>query len=391
MTHYAIIKGVFGILLITATILCLVLLKERRGEITLLIISSIIALIICEFTLRIFFPQVAEYNKMFEYDSTLGWKFLANAKGRMVLAPGGPPATTIETNSLGFRDHNPFNSKKNKIMVLGDSFVSNVSVKDEDVFTEIMENQLKDTDVLNFGVNAYGEVQEYLLLKKWIDVINPNLIVLVVYLENDFGDNMGEYWLYSRPYASFEGKDSILTLHPQSTVQPPKKSDGLFSKSHFNVLLSRTIEALFSKTDSVGIRPEFYLCQSPVSDDYLLQYRILEELLLKIAALAKEKNIPVVFALAPSNLQVEDKLWESFVARYRSTKPKLIRSLPNDRLMNFAANNNLLMLDLLPILLKENRMNGTIYHPIDLHWTKEANHVVANTLIDYIKSKSLIE
>jgi len=82
----------------------------------------------------------------------------------MVLTPGAV-ANTIQTNSLGFRDHAPPSNKKNRIMVLGDSFVSNVSVKDDEVFTEIMETRMKDSDVMNFGVNAYGEVQEYLLLK----------------------------------------------------------------------------------------------------------------------------------------------------------------------------------------------------------------------------------
>ena len=221
MTNTAIVKGVLGLLIVGIVIFSFLFFKKKRGEITMLIISSLIALVIGEFALRLLLPQIGTYSNMFEYDSTLGWKFVPNSKGQMVLTPGAV-ANTIQTNSLGFRDHAPSDNKKNKLMVLGDSFVSNVSVKDDEVFTEVMENRLKDTDVLNFGVNAYSEVQEYLLLQKWIDVINPDVIILMVYLENDFSDIMGDYWVYSRPFATLEGKDSILTFHPQSTVQPPQ-------------------------------------------------------------------------------------------------------------------------------------------------------------------------
>ena len=32
-----------------------------------------------------------------------------------------------------------------------------------------------------------------------------------------------------------------------------------------------------------------------------------------------------------------------------------------------------------------------LYHLVDQHWTKEGNQFVANALIDYLESKSLIE
>ena len=123
---------------------------------------------------------------------------------------------------MGFRDHAPSANKKRKLLVLGDSFVSNISVKDNEVFTEIMEDQLKKYDVLNFGVSGYGQVQEYLLLQQLIKTIKPDIVLLIIYVQNDFTDNIGPYWGYSRPYASLEGEDSILVIHPQSKNQQDK-------------------------------------------------------------------------------------------------------------------------------------------------------------------------
>lgn len=390
MSSYMIVKSTIVVLIIAAVTLCLIFFKKKRVEITVLIISTVIALIIGEFSLRIFLPQMEEYSNMFAYDSLLGWRFVTSSTGRMVLTPGGPGPNTVKTNSLGFRDHEPSKSKTHRIMVLGDSFVSNVSVKDDEVFTEIMEAQLQDSDVQNFGVNAYGEVQEYLLLKKWVNVIHPDLIILVVYLENDFADNVRGYWHYSRPYASLEGMDSTLTFHPQS-IQPPKEPSHILSRSHLNRLLSRAMNRLFMESDSTIIPPEFYTCQSPMSIESKLQLRILEKLLVEIATLSQEQDIPIVFALAPSMLQVRDDLWQEFTTKIKTPNGTFLRSLPDDELMHFAASNNLVMMDLLPILIEANRKQTNLYHPIEVHWTKEGNRIVANALLDYLKAKSLIE
>jgi len=386
------IKSVIGVFIICTMVLFLVYYKKKRKEIMVLIISSIIALIIGEFTLRFFLPQIASYGKMIIYDSALGWKFVSNGKGQMVHP--GAVANIIETNSLGFRDHAPSDNKKNKLMVLGDSFVSNIAIKEDEVFTEVMEASLRYYDVLNFGVNGYGQVQEYLLLNKWIDMINPDVIIVVICLQNDLADNVGDHWVYPKPYASLQGKDSILTIHAQSTQQGLKGDENpknLLREFHINRLITRVIDKIFPQSDSSSVAPEFYSCQSPIPQSYRSRFRIMQELLIKIASLGKEKNVPVIFALAPSILQVDDELWKLFLEKNSFTKKNYIRSSPNDWLMQFAKDNNLLMLDLLPVFLEEGKKNVKFYHPVEQHWTKEGNQVVANALMDFLESKSLLE
>ena len=387
MNTTLIVKGVILILIVVIPTLCLIFLRKKRKEITLVIISSGIALIVGEFALRYFVPQTTDYGHMIAFDSTLGWKLISNGKGAM--AHRGAPPNLIKTNSLGFRDHAPSEKVKNKLMVLGDSFVANISVKDKEVFTEIMEGQLEAYDVLNFGVNGYGQVQEYLLTEKWIDVIDPDVMVLMIYLQNDFTDNTATYGFYARPFATLEGGDSVLTIHkPRPKIE--NGSHNLLSKSHVNWLLTRAINNLFPRADSLYIS-EFYTCQSPMADDYQVQFKIMQELLIKIADIAKQKDVPVVFALAPSILQVDEELWTFFVEKNSATKRNYIRSSPNDRLMQFAKANSLLMLDLLPVFLEEAKRNVKCYHPVEQHWTKEGNEVVAKALLDYLNANSLIE
>ncbi len=390
MSSTLLVKSLIAILGTGMIIFAFLFFKKKRKEIALLAVSIGIAIIASEFLLRIFLPQTSNRNKMFEYDPTLGWKFISNAKGE-VSYPGG--IRKLETNSMGFRDHAPLSHKKRKLLVLGDSFVTNISVKDDEVFTEIMEDQLKKFDVLNFGVDGYGQVQEYLLVEQLIKTIKPDMVLLIVYVQNDFTDNVGHYWPYLRPYASLEGKDSTLVIHPLLKNQGdknPTDSRSIFSKSHLNILITRCLNKLFRKTTHSDV-PEFYSCQYPNSERQDLMFRIMGKLLIKITNLGKENDVPVVFALAPSNVQIEDERWASFLKASQTNQRKYLRSLPNDRLMEFAKRNNLLMLDLFPRLLQENKKNAKLYSPIDLHWSKEGNRVAADALIGYLKSKSLIE
>jgi hypothetical protein len=280
--------------------------------------------------------------------------------------------------------------------------VSNISVKDSDVFTEIMQQQLKDTEVINLGVNGYGQVQEYLLLQEWIDKIRPDLIVFVIYIRNDFNDNIGDHWIYSRPYATIDNNESSLRI----VFDSEKKYKNTYSfweiyrKSHLYFLVDRSFDILRKKLflrhqtnshNSQFIPEELYLCRIQNSENTKKMFKIMEKMLLKISGYLNEQDIPSVFVLAPSMLQVNDELWTIMLKEFNEEPSDFKKSLPNDNLMNFAAENNILMFDLLPILQSESNKGKVLYYRYEQHWTIEGNHLVAEQLIDFLKSKSLIQ
>lgn len=402
MDWYSLFKIIILALGLGVTIFSFLFFRNKRKEITLVLCSFIFAIFIAEAFLRLLYPQIMEHDTMFEYDPYLGWKFISNKRGAIVYTDVAPHY--IETNSLGFRD-NPFPSDENKIkkiMVLGDSFVSNISVRDADVFTEVLERRLKNTAVLNCGVNGYGQVQEYLLLQKWLYEINPDLIIMVIYIRNDFNDNIGGYWLYPRPFASWDEEDSTLKISPPPRNNPTK-SDMFwqyYRKSHLYVFLDKRIRSLITKISqakqserkpSVHTPPEAYLCLSQPSEETKLMYRTMEELLLKIARYVDEKGVPLVFVIAPSIVQVENELWSVATQQYSDKQEDYQRTLPNDKLMQFAKKNNLLMMDLLPILQSEAKNGLTLYNHEEQHWNSDGNLVVAHALLSFLKTKSLVD
>jgi len=100
---------------------------------------------------------------------------------------------------------------------------------------------------------------------------------------------------------------------------------------------------------------------------------------------AKKSNTQVVFALAPSIVQVEDNLWNQ-VKRY-DTSINLQKDLPNTNLLAFAKANDIKMIDLMPYLINANRKGEKVYHSIEHHWNAKGNKVVADALSKYIQQE----
>ncbi|WP_299680793.1 hypothetical protein [uncultured Dokdonia sp.] len=357
-----------------------------KKNILLLLISTIVILAICEVAIRLVLPQINDHDVMFQFEETVGWEFIPNKKGAIVYEGG--INHTIQINGEGYRDV-PFEEKKGatKIMVLGDSFVSNISVEADEVFTKLMENKLTDTSVYNFGVNGYGQIQEYLVLKEWAPKIQPDVIVVMVYLRNDFTDNMSKNpWLYPRPSAVFN-TDMPVQIIPPSKKYTTKEALPFYYKSHLYRLVKNSISNIKSKNDTnkniAYTPPEVYTCRDPLEEDTKLMYETMERLLIAIDDYGKDANIPVVFALAPSMVQVEDDLWSQIEDYYPSVRYK--KDMPNATLLAFAKANQLKIIDLMPALQEADRNGIKMYNAQEQHWTVEGNKVVADVLSKHIK------
>ena len=382
-------------------ILVLLTWRSRRKEIALVLLSLVVSLSIVELALRHFYPQVQEHDKMFEYDENLGWRFIANKRGAISYTVGRPHY--IETNSQGFRDGPPPSpgDPKRKILVLGDSFVSNVTIEASKVFTEVLEEWLPDVEVLNFGVNGYGQTQEYLLLKQWLPHIKPGLVVLVISVRTDFDDNAGGYWLYPRPVARCDLSSSTLTIDPPPPPTSPaeqgkaihERALAFLGKSHVYSLLARRAQILVGRytqthdgeyATSLETPPELYLCRVEPSDQTEMLYRTMATLLIAISEYTEEQGVPTLFLVAPSFLQADPQLWTSALVEIGEDIEAYDRTLPDTRLIQLATHNNLSMIDLLPILEAELAQGRPSYNVKQQHWNSHGNHVVAGVLLKYL-------
>lgn len=150
--------------------------------------------------LLLFFIILAEYaysfyreywgtiNSVYEPDNILGWAPKKNYQinKKEVDISGHEYRIKFSTNEYGFRSWGALEGKL-KILILGDSFTGDPYTSDSDAYFSIMGNIL-DAEIFAFGGAGYGSLQEYLVLKKYVNIIEPDIFVLQ-FCSNDFVNN----------------------------------------------------------------------------------------------------------------------------------------------------------------------------------------------------------
>jgi len=176
-----------------------------------LFIICILGEIIIRFSYDPYPPEaVAPYNYR-DLDDEIGWVAKANYEyeGEMSDASERKYPLMIETNEEGFRMYGNPKSEKPKVFFIGDSYTFSLEVSNDKLFYKLIQDSL-DIEVFAYGVAGYGNIQEYLILERYLEQIQPDIIVLQL-CTNDFIDNYcalevnaGYQVLKRRPYLSLE-------------------------------------------------------------------------------------------------------------------------------------------------------------------------------------------
>ncbi len=138
------------------------------------------------------------HSFVFRYDPDLGWAPLPNAAANFA----GLRTISVQNNSIGMRDIEPRRGAKPTILFLGDSFTWGFDVEAKDRFTDIRRSRMPRANIVNASVPGYGTDQEYLLLERLWNVVRPDVVVLIVCVDNDRLDNSSNvrYDGYYKPY-----------------------------------------------------------------------------------------------------------------------------------------------------------------------------------------------
>ncbi len=166
---------------------------KKRGALhaVLLQIAIIIAtLAVAESVLRVIDLRYLRAHRVgadriYNYDAELGWFPVPNSDVRFT----GIRTIRVRHNSLGLRDIEHDAAPKPTIAFVGDSFVWGYDAEANERFTEVLRARLPVHRIVNAGVTAYGTDQEYLVLRRLWDRIKPDVVVLMVCVDNDRKDN----------------------------------------------------------------------------------------------------------------------------------------------------------------------------------------------------------
>jgi hypothetical protein len=178
----------------------------------LLIFSCIVVvtLFATEFLLRAIgfsVPSRPEVGEAYQFDPELGWLPVPNAAAQQTT---GNRTISVKHNSLGLRERELSDIVPHRILFLGDSFTYGYDAEVNERFSDLLQKELPQYGIVNAGVSGYGTDQEFLLMKRLWNYINPKYVVLTFCVDNDRDDNASSFRFqkYHKPYfvRTLEGK-----------------------------------------------------------------------------------------------------------------------------------------------------------------------------------------
>lgn len=369
---------------------------EIITNIYLSICSLLLILIVIELYFGLFDPQKpwkSEHDSLFEYNSIFGWTFIPHNSGRVALSY--EHETNVVINSVGMRDREYTLNKPEgvkRIVVIGDSFTSGLGVDAKEVFTEVMEDSLlSNVEVLNFGVNGFGPTQEFLMLKYKGLKYDPDIVIMVLYIRNDFDDIIGKFdWNrgYQRPRAILHN-DGEITFE-NIPVPPPKKYETAKPRQVIPLPTLHLLEFIKRRNTKNDIA-EVGFCKKEYSTETTMAYNLMKAIMKSAGTLCRENGVEFLVVVAPTIVQVyENKYWPDIKRQYNLNDDLYDLYLPNKELERICAGEDIRILDLTPTLKSHAVFENDLYYSRNKHWKRFGHSVVAKAIANYLIDNSLL-
>lgn len=178
-------------------VLCIVtgiVLVLRRPQIRInlrsvlfMVVTFVLFLVIMEGGLRLFYFVMNKTNyRNRDFSEYLGWGTIAHVHWKRQYKGYGE--VEYSTTKYGFRVFGDPHTDKTKILVLGDSFTEARTVSDGFTYYDYLAKNSDRFEIFAYGCGGYGSLQEYMILDKYFDEIQPDIILWQFY-SNDLFDN----------------------------------------------------------------------------------------------------------------------------------------------------------------------------------------------------------
>ena len=258
----------------------------------------------------------------------------------------------------------PYDSNKNDIVLLGDSFVEAMMVKNEQIIHNELSKQLNfKYNVLNYGVSGTSPVQAFIILKKKVDFSHLKYIIQFIELDGDLLEVTPQgHSKMSRPkvYVTFKSLNNYHVIPPHDITLKDKISDflGEYQLYFFIKKLIYSIQKKLIQKTSKSTKSEQKV------KDLSENWRILEGSIFQTYQLAKQHHVKFLLVINSRDEHKKEQL-ESFLNR---------QEIPSLSLQDQAKEMN--------IELKR--------YKCDAHWTDATHGEIARILIasDFFKSST---
>jgi lysophospholipase L1-like esterase len=358
--------------------------RRWLARLGLVLAACVLTLALAETLLATLFPQLNPLTRggYLDADPELGW----------VLHPGwhtGDPYE-ISINRLGMRDLELPAKRPGafRVLVIGDSFTFG-TVPLEETYVKRLQDLLQQSagapvEVLNGGVPAYSPTQELGALRRWLAPVQPDAILLGLFVGNDF-EELEPTRAADACVVDGALVDRALANHAltwQGELRTRLARTHLFQ-------LWRRIRPLPDEDDATKDKRYAWLemnrlriyFSDPQNDDWWQErVRRMRAALTDFKSLAAELHLPLVVAIFPDVIQVEDQVMERVASlRPGIGKVALDFERPQRALKDLLRDLDLPTVDLLDDF-RQAAHQGPLYGERDTHWNREGNDLAARLI-----------
>jgi hypothetical protein len=400
--------------------------RPRRGRVVrwlsrlgLMLLGLLLPLVLLELALRLFGPILPGNYRTGSFQAThpiYGRFQLPNFDG-WIRTPEF--ISHMKTNSIGLRDDEIVRPKPPgtfRILVVGDSFVQGSQVLVGEPFSDVLERSLNALpphpgrperyDVVNAGVGGWGPAEESLWLRNEGVKLEPDLVIVQLYLGNDISDSgckiLGQDKLKHKVCFYFDRDNQLYQDElrprprlPDDWIRAPLRQTSLL----FNAVETGVLEKADQTTTDQGPASSWksnmgvYASSYPRKDraDWEEAWRVAGALLGQMKATAEGAGAGFLLTAAPSVFQVYRDEWDQAVIENKLKPDEWDLDRPNARLGEISAGLNARYLDLTPAFREAvpTSPRRLFYHS-DRHYTAAGHIVVASALQNYLIANQLL-
>ncbi len=353
------------------------------GTLALLCGALVVSLFLAEVAVRLLAPQqliLIEPGVWLPQD-TVGYTFRPRLRRTINT---GERTVTLVTDEHGFRVGMSGAAEGDRaILLMGDSFLAALQVEYEASLPGLMDasglgGSGSRTVVRNAAVPGWDPAQYYYRTRQLLGEATFEAVVVGVYLGNDV------VYRAPAPIAPIEP----VTVHrfrmPQSLSRAEftdamlrPVNDFLETHSHLFVFAKARLKTLLMR---FGLAPEYFPVEFRRSEAASSRWNVAADILSDVATEAERYELPTVFVLIPTPYQVDEAVFDQYVAGFDIDPDSVDLDQPTTRLASALEARGRLVVDALPRFRQLHDEGVPLYGRVDRHLTAAGHEALWSIL-----------
>ncbi len=338
----------------------------------------------------------------------------------------------IRLNKLGFRGDDiaarpPDDSQR--LLIIGDSYAAGWEVPDDAMWSAWLSRALTSAspsyDVANIGFPGLGTDREFLLYQAYGRTLNPDVVILVIYVQNDVYDNGIALWISpeelarSRPYFTLDDQGRLVEHPWQCTDTTRSYEDAPYPRRAIGWLnahsltyralrdAARAVWSAVNGDDSPASSPKIIqpadlahptaipqpleVIFSEPDEKWQQSWQITGELLRSFRAAVEADGARLVAVIVPPHMIVQQEHWP-YASLFADSGRAWDLWYPQHRMMALLGELSIPALDPTQAFIDfHNRTGQDLFFTRDRHFNRTGTCVFGVLLADWLIDQGIVE